>query len=115
MWINLYIQKLWTYGSGNLRVVRCWLNILKCFKVIKRTGLSAVEQAWDLVILKPAPPAFVFRNCETKFQFFDTFDRGFITADKLFELEQLLNVVHRGKELSNMLSNQDFPKTGDHS
>ena len=115
MWINLYIQELWTYGSGHLRVVQCWLNILKSFKVIKRTGPSAVVQAWNLVILKPAPPAFVFRNWETKFQFFDTFDRGFITADKLFELWQLLNVVHGGKELSNVLSNQDFPKTGDHN
>ena len=36
-------------------------------------------------------------------------------ADKLFELGQLLNVVHGGKEFSNVLSNKDFPKTGDHS
>ena len=27
--------------------------------------LSAVVQAWDLVILKPVPPAFAFRNWET--------------------------------------------------
>ena len=60
MWINLFIQELWSYGSGNLRVVQCWLTILKSFKVTKRTGPSAVVQAWDLVILKPAPPAFVF-------------------------------------------------------
>ena len=77
--------------------------------------MSAVVQAWDLVILKPAPPAFVFRNWKTKSQFFDTFDRGFITADKLFELGQMLNVVHWGKEFSNVRSIQDFPKTGDHS
>ena len=25
MWLNLYIQELWTYGSGTLRVVHCWL------------------------------------------------------------------------------------------
>ena len=74
--------------------------------------MSVVVQAWDLVILKPAPSAFVFRNWETKFQIFDTFDRGFITADKLIELRKLLNVVHGGKEFSNVLSNQDFPKTG---
>ena len=82
--------------TGTLRIVQCWL------------------QASDLVILKPAPPAFVFRNWETKFQFFDIFDRSFITADKLFELGQLLNVVHGGKEFSNEHSNQDFPKTGNH-
>ena len=35
-------------------------------------------QAWDLVIPKPALPAFVFRNWETKLKIFDTFDRGFI-------------------------------------
>ena len=33
--------------------------------------------------------------------------------DKLFALEQLLKVIHGGKEFS--LSNQDFPKTGDQS
>ena len=71
--------------------------------------MSAVVQAWDLVILKLAPPAFVFRNWETKFIFFDNFDRGFITADKLLALGQLLNVVHGGKEFSNVHSNQDFP------
>ena len=48
-------------------------------------------------------------------QIFDTFDRGFSTADKLFALGQLLKVVHGGKEFSNVHSNQDFPKTGDHS
>ena len=69
--------------------------------------MSAVVQAWDLVILKPALPAFVFRNWETKFQFFDTFDRGFNMADKLFELGPLLNVVHGDKEFSNVHSNQD--------
>ena len=113
MWIDLYIQELWTYGSGNLRVVQCWLNILKSFKVIKRTGPSAVIQAWGLVILKPAPAAFV--ELGNQVPIFDTFDRGFIMADKLFELGQLLNVVHRDKEPENVLSNQDFPKTGDHS
>ena len=83
--------------------------------------MSAVVQAWDLVILKPAPPAFLFRNWETKFQFFDTFDRGFITANQLFELGQLLNLWRGswgwggGKEFSNVHSNQDFPKTRDHS
>ena len=63
----------------------------------------------------PAPPAFVFRNWETKFKFFNTFDRGFSTTDKLFTLGKLLKVVHGGKEFSNVHSNQDFPKTGDHS
>ena len=77
--------------------------------------MSAVVQAWDLVILKPAPAAFVFRNWKTKFQFFDTFDKGFITADKLFELWQLLNMIHGVKEFSNVHSIQDFPKTGEHS
>ena len=77
--------------------------------------MSAVLQAWDLVILKPPPPAFVFQNWETKVQFFDTFDRGFNKADKLFELGQFLNVVHGNKEFLNVHSNQDFPKTGDHN
>ena len=54
----------------------------------------------DLVIPKPAPPAFVFRNWETKFKFFDTFDMGFSTAGKLFAMGQLLKVVHGGKEFS---------------
>ena len=77
--------------------------------------MSALVQVWDLVILKPAPPAFVVRNWETKFQFIDPFDRGYIAADKLFELGQLLKVVHGGKEFSNVHLNQDIPNTGDHS
>ena len=56
-----------------------------------------------------APPDFVFRNRETKFKCFDTFDRGFSTADKLFALGLLLKVVHGGKIFSNVHSNQDFP------
>ena len=32
-----------------------------------------------------------------------------VQADKLFALGQLLNVVHGGKEFSNVHSNQDFP------
>ena len=68
--------------------------------------MSAVVQAWDLVILKLAPPAFVFRTWETKFKFFDNFDRGFITADKSFALGQLLVW---GKEISHVHSNQNFP------
>ena len=36
-------------------------------------------------------------------------------SDNLFALEQLLKVVHGGKEFLNVHSNQDFPKTGDHS
>ena len=55
---------------------------------------SAVVQAWDRVIPKHDPPAFVFRTWETKIKFFD---RGFSTADKLFELGQLLKVVHGEK------------------
>ena len=60
-----------------------------------------------------APPAVVFRN--GKPSYVDTFDRGFSTADKLFELGQLLKVIHEGKKISNVNSNQDFPGTGDHS
>ena len=37
---------------------------------------------------------------------------GFSTADKSFVLGQLLKVVHGGKQ--NVLSNRDFPRTGDH-
>ena len=63
----------------------------------------------------PAPTAFVFRNWETKLEFFDTFDIGFSMADKLFAQGQLLKVVQGDKEFSKAHSNQDFPKTGDHS
>ena len=75
---------------------------------------SAVVQALGLIILKPAPPAIVFRNWETKFKCFDTFDGGFSKAAKLCALEQLLK-VHGGKIFSNVHSNQDIPGTGDHS
>ena len=67
---------------------------------------SAAVQACDLVILKPTPPAFIFRNRETKLQIFDTFDRGFITAEQKFTLGLLLKVVRGGKEFSNVHSNQ---------
>ena len=40
---------------------------------------SAVVQASGLLIFKPDPTAFIFRNRETKFKFFDTFYRGFST------------------------------------
>ena len=43
-------------------------------------------------------------------QIFDTFDRGFSTADKLFAMGQLLKVVHGDKEFSNVHSNKDFPR-----
>ena len=72
--------------------------------------MSAVVQVWDLVILKPAPTAFVFRNWETKFQFFDTFDRGFITANKLFELGQMLNVVHGVKNSQICIQTKTSPR-----
>ena len=49
------------------------------------------------------------------FKLFDTFVRGFSTADKLLALGQLLKVVHGGKEFSNVHSNQDFPKGGGQS
>ena len=74
-----------------------------CAAFCSGTGLS--------IIHKPAPPAFVFRNWETKFKFFDTFYRGFSTA-VLFALGQLLKVFHGGKIFSNVHSNQDFPGTG---
>ena len=74
---------------------------------------SAVVQAWHLVIPKPALPAFVFRTWKTKFKFFDTFDRGFCTVDKLFAPGKLLKVVHRGKQFSNVHLNQDCSKIGD--
>ena len=45
---------------------------------------STVVQAWDLVIPKPVPPTFVFQKIGNQVQIFDTFDRGFNTADKLF-------------------------------
>ena len=35
-------------------------------------------------------------------QFFDNFDRGFITAGKLFALGQLLNMVYGRKEFLNV-------------
>ena len=48
-------------------------------------------------------------------KFFDTFDRGFSKAEKLFALGQLLKVVHGGKEFSsNVLSNQACARTGEH-
>ena len=114
MWINLYIQEIWTYGSGTQCVVQCWLRFIwSLWKYLEKFSsykadrtVSAVVQAWDLIILKPAPPVFMFWNWETKFQLFDAFDRGFVTADKLYELGQLLNVVHGDIEFSNVHSNK---------
>ena len=54
-------------------------------------------------------------NVMRHFHIFDTFGRGFSTADKLFALGQLLKVVRGDKEFSNVHSNQDFPRTGVHS
>ena len=59
-------------------------------------------------MLKP----LVFRNSETESNFFDNFNRGVSTADKLFALGHLLKVVQGGKIISNVHSNQDFPGTG---
>ena len=85
-------MNLWLWHSACYpMLVNIYMKFMKIFwKVIKRTGPSAVVQARDLVILKPTPPAFIFRNWETKFQCFDAFDRGFIKADKLFKLDSCL-------------------------
>ena len=64
---------------------------------------------------KTCPTRLIISELGNQVQIFDTFDRGFSTADKLFALGQLLKVVYGGKEFSNVHSNQDFPKTGDYS
>ena len=61
------------------------------------------------------PTRLIISKLGNQVQIFDTFDRSFSTAGKLFGLGQLLKVVHEGKEFSNIHSNQDFSKTGDHS
>ena len=72
---------------------------------------SAVVQAWDLVIPKPTPPAFVFRNCETKFRF-STLSIG--VSERLINYSHWDNckVVHGGQEFSNVHSNQDIARWG---
>ena len=64
---------------------------------------------------QPCPIRFRISELGNKVPIFDTFDRGFVTADKLLELGQMLNVVYGGKEFSNVHSIQDFPKARDHN
>ena len=59
-------------------LVNICMKFLKIQSYKADRTVSAVTQAWDLVILKLASPVFVFRNWETKFKFFDNFDRDFI-------------------------------------
>ena len=112
---NVYprVMNLWFWHSACCpMLVNIYMKFMKIQSHKANRTVSAVVQAWDLVILKVAPPAFVFRNWETKFKFFDNFDRGYITADKLIALGQLLNVVHGVKNSQMCIQTKTSPRWG---
>ena len=85
------LDRPWLYpsgtGEGHFRVH--WSKITYLC-LCSGTGLRSRNS-------QPYPTRLRISELGNQVQCFDTFDRGFSTADKLFVLGQLLKVVHGGK------------------